>query len=288
MAIEAGGLGEDGPPCEQVTKGGGAASPSTSAASSSTGEEDVGASEARGMCLSSSSSDEELVLEQASMVNQKSGKRRRRRKRKRKKKNSQATSPQELELIAAAGQTRSPSGESDEVISLASDFGRDGEGEVIHDAKGDELANRTLWRVRRWATEMVSESETSSTSSDVELQSDLEEDGQRTPRWTATAAHGTMSEFLWGMGCEENTGAADAVPSERPWGLLTAYGPARTAHELSEVWSGQVGWLEVFELSSIRSERNVEMVRIKLGPESHFAYLVGSDRPLAIFCRRSR
>ncbi|KAF4758492.1 hypothetical protein FOZ63_003954, partial [Perkinsus olseni] len=155
-------------------------------------------------CVSSPSSGEELVVSKEEAVEkQGTGKRRRRRKRKRKKRGS-AANAQELQPVVVKG-SASPSGASDEVISLASDFGRAKEEEVIGlkevgelPVASEEKHHRTLWRVRRWATEMVSESSESSTSSDVELQSDLEEEGQQTPRWSADA-RGSMSDFLWGL-----------------------------------------------------------------------------------------
>ncbi|KAF4731392.1 hypothetical protein FOZ63_030041, partial [Perkinsus olseni] len=167
-------------------------------------------------CVSSPSSGEELVVSREEAVEkQGAGKRRRRRKRKRKKRGS-AANAQELQPVVVEG-SASPSGASDEVISLASDFGRAEEEEVIGIEEVGELPmaseenpNRTLWRVRRWATEMVSQSSESSMSSDVELRSDLEEDGQQTPRWSADA-HGSMSDFLWGLG--EGGGAGSSSSS---------------------------------------------------------------------------
>ncbi|KAF4744873.1 hypothetical protein FOZ63_029939, partial [Perkinsus olseni] len=164
--------------------------------------------------VSSPSSGEELVLSKAEAAEkQGTGKRRRRRKRKRKKRGS-AANAQELQPVVVEG-SASP---SEEVISLASDFGRAEEEEVIGLEEVGELPmasednpNRTLWRVRRWATEMVSESSESSTSSDLELQSDLEEDGQQTPRWSADA-HGSMSDFLWGL-AEGGSGGSSSSSS---------------------------------------------------------------------------
>ncbi|KAF4665271.1 hypothetical protein FOZ61_011067 [Perkinsus olseni] len=213
MAVEEGAaMGEDGQVTVDSRKG--SASPSTSAASSTNGEvEDEGLG-----CVSSASSGENLALgKEKAVEKQGAGKRRRRRKRKRKKRGGAATA---LELQPVmADRAVSPSGASDEVISLASDFGRaeEEEEEVIGLGEAGDLPmvseenpNRTLWRVRRWATEMVSESSESSMSSDVELQSDLEEDGQQTPRWSADA-HGSMSDFLWGLG--EGGGAGSSSSS---------------------------------------------------------------------------
>ncbi|EER16886.1 hypothetical protein Pmar_PMAR004738 [Perkinsus marinus ATCC 50983] len=116
---------------------------------------------------------------------QSGGKRRRRRKRKRKKRGSSAVEEMHEPVVTV------DSGNNDEVISLASDFGVEMEEIVSLPVVEEEEENLTLWRVKQWATEMVSSEETESSCSD-------DDDDECTPKWGAGPANGSMLEFLWG------------------------------------------------------------------------------------------
>lgn len=105
--------------------------------------------------------------------------------RKRKKRGSSAVEEMHEPVVTV------DSGNNDEVISLASDFGVEMEEIVSLPVVEEEEENLTLWRVKQWATEMVSSEETESSCSD-------DDDDECTPKWGAGPANGSMLEFLWG------------------------------------------------------------------------------------------